>query len=340
MDSIKVKLTLLLMCLSLVCRGQEKGFVLIGRIVGDDASKKATLYQRDIQRFDTTLISNGQFTFTGKVHHPYIATVGTDIARQGLGVWLSNDTIRASFKIDNGFLQPVEISGPPEAVDYLTNWNQINAYNTSKLSRVQKNQQVADLISKYVLDHPTSAYTFFLIRMNTQTLGASLSRDLVAKLSPALQESQDAQRLKKQLLNEEATALGRALDGFSLPDPNGVLQRVLPSGKPYTLLAFWASWCAPCRAHNRQDLVKLFQRLDHNQVELISISLDDDRKAWVSAIAKDGMTWPQRSDLSYLSGPVAKQLALYALPHYVLVDSSNKVLTTNLNDAIRLIDRK
>ncbi|MVM33736.1 DUF4369 domain-containing protein [Spirosoma sp. HMF4905] len=337
---MKAHLTLLLIGLSLVSQGQNKGFVLIGRIVGDDASQKATLFQRDIARADTTPIANGQFTFTGKVHHPYIASVGTDKAWQGLGVWLSNDTIRASFKLDGGYLQPIEVSGPPETVDYFTNLNQINAYNTSTLSRAQKNQQVADLISQYVVSHPTSSYSFFLVSMNSRTLGASLSKDLIARLSPALQNSQDAQDLKKKLLNEEATALDKTLNGFSLPDTNGVLQRVLPSGKPYTLLAFWASWCAPCRIHNRRDLVKLYQRLDHTRVELISISLDDNRAAWVNAIAKDGLTWPQLSDLNYLSGPIAKQLALNAVPQFILVDGSNKVLATTLDSAIRIIDKK
>ncbi len=337
---MKTQWTILLTCLSLMSQAQNKGFFLIGRIVGDDSSQKATLLQRDIFRADTVPISNSQFTFTGKVHHPYIASVGTDKARQGRGVWLSNDTIRASFKIDQGYLQPIEVSGPPETVDYLTNIDQINAYNTSTLSRAQKNQQVADLISQYVISHPASSYSFFLVRMNSRTLGASLSRDLLAKLSPALQESEDAQNLKKQLLNEEATALDKVLNGFSLPDTNGVLQRVLPSRKPYTLLAFWASWCAPCRIHNRRDLVKLYQRLDHSQVELISISLDNDRAAWVTAIAKDGLTWPQLSDLNYLSGPIAKQLALYSVPQYILVDGSNKVLATNLDNAIRTIDKK
>ncbi|GAB4018921.1 TlpA disulfide reductase family protein [Spirosoma migulaei] len=337
---MKAILTLLLIGLSLVSQGQNKGFVLIGRIVGDDSSKKATLYQHDIRRFDTTLIHQGQFTFTGKIHHPYIATVGTDKALQGRGVWLSNDTIRASFKIDRGYLQPIKVSGPSETVDYLANIDQINAYNTSTLSRAQKNQQVADLISQYILSHPASPYSFFLVRMNTRTLGASLSRDLIAKLSTALQESEDAQDLKKQLLNEEATALNKTLNGFSLPDTNGVLQRVLPSGKPYTLLAFWASWCPPCRIHNRRDLVKLYQRLDHSQVELISISLDDNRAAWLTAIAKDGLIWPQVSDLNYLSGPIAKQLALYSVPQFILVDGSNKVLATSLDSAIRVIDKK
>ncbi len=335
---MKTHLTLLLMCLSLVGRGQDKGFVLIGRIVGDDSSKKATMFRWDITRRDTTPIVNGQFIFTGKVNYAAIAGVGTDKAREGLGVWLSNDTIRASFKRDGKLLQPIDVSGPPETVDNFNNIRQMNAYYSSRLTKPQKNQQVADLISQYVLNHPTSSYSFHLVKMYTRTLGVSLSRDLVAKLSPALQESEDAQRLKKQLLNEEATALGKTLDGFSLPDTNGVLQRVLPSGKPYTLLAFWASWCAPCRVHNRQDLVKLYQRLDHNQVELISISLDDDRRAWISAIAKDGLTWPQHSDLNYLSGLIAKSLALYSVPQYLLVDSSNKLVAVNLQDAIKIID--
>lgn len=336
---MKNHLTLLLMCLSLIGKGQDKGFVLIGQIVGDDSSKKATMFRWDITRRDTTPIVNGQFIFTGKVTHPDIAGVGTDKAREGLGVWLSNDTIRASFKRDGRFLQPIAVSGPSETVDNFNNIRQMNAYYSSRLSKPQKDQQVADLISQYVLNHPTSSYSFYLVRMHTRTLGVSLSRDLVAKLPPALQESEEAQRLKKQLLNEEATALGKTLDGFSLPDSNGVQQTVLPGRKPLTLLTFWASWCGPCRSHN-QTLVKLSQRIDPSRVEMISISLDSNRESWLSAIAKDGLTWKQLSDLTYFSGPIAKNLALYSVPQYLLVDSSNKLVAVNLEDAIKIIDNK
>ena len=336
---MKTHLTLLLIGLSLVGRAQDKGFVLIGRIVGDDSSRKATLFQWDITRADTTPIANGQFIFTGKVTHPDIAGVGTDKARQGRGVWLSNDTIRASFKREGKYLQPIAVSGPPETVDYFNNLNQINAYNTSQFSRPQKNQQVADLISQYVLNHPASFYSLHLMTMNSRTLGVGQTKTLLASLSPAMQQSQQASDLEKRLRNEEATTLEKTLDNFSLPDSSGVQQTVLPGKKPLTLLTFWASWCGPCRYHN-QTLVKLYQRIDHSRVDLVSISLDNDRGAWLKAIAKDGLTWQQLSDLNYLSGPIAKKLSLNAVPQYLLVDSSNKIVAVNLDDAIKLIDNK
>jgi thiol-disulfide isomerase/thioredoxin len=336
---MKTHLTLLLICLSIVGRGQDKGFVLIGRIVGDDSSKKATLFRWDIVRADTTPIANGQFIFTGKVTHPAIAGVGTDKARQGLGVWLSNDTIRASFKRNGKYLQPIEVSGPPETVDNFNNINQINAYHSSQLSKPQKNQQVADLISQYVLNHPPSFYSLHLMTMHSRTLGVDQTKALLASLSPAMKQSEQARDLEKRLRNEEATTLEKTLDNFSLPDSSGVQQTVLPGRKPLTLLTFWASWCGPCRSHN-QTLAKLYQRIDHSRVDLISISLDNDREAWLKAIAKDGLTWQQVSDLNYLSGPIAKKLALNAVPQYLLVDSSNKIVAVNLQDAIKVIDNK
>jgi thiol-disulfide isomerase/thioredoxin len=336
---MKTRFTLLLISLSLVSQAQERNFVLMGRIIGADSSKKAILTQWDIGRTDTSLIHNGQFIFKGQVRYPTLATVGTDKVHQGLGVWLSNDTIRSSFKIDGRFLQPVAVVGPPESEDYLTNINQINTYNSSGLSTPQKNQQIADLISQYVLNHTNSYYSLFLLTTNTRFLSLSQSKELTASLSPALQNSEPGKSLESQLRNEAVTAMNKVIDSFSLPDTNGVLRTVIPTRKPYTLLSFWASWCAPCRAHN-QDLVKLYQRIDHSQIELISISLDDNRKAWLKAIAKDGLKWDQLSDLKYLSGPVAKQLALSAVPQFLLVDRSNKIVAISLHDAIQVIDKK
>ncbi|GAB4039435.1 thioredoxin-like domain-containing protein [Spirosoma gilvum] len=337
---MKTQLTILLVSLSLIGQAQEKGFVLIGQISGPIPSKKILFAHYDTGKMDSTDINGNQFTFTGKMVHPALATVWTNGIYQGLGVWLSNDTIRATFKIVGNVLQTIEVAGPPQTVDCLNNIKLINTINASSLSKPQKNQQVADLISQYIHNHPDSFYSLFLLSTNSRLLGITQSRALLATLRPALQVSPDADSFKAHLLTQEALAINTVLDAFSLPDTNGVLRRVLPSGKPYTLLALWASWCAPCRAHNRQDLVKLYQRIDHTQIELISISLDNERQAWLNAITKDGMTWPQLSDLNYLSGPLAKKLALYSVPQFILVDNTNKILAVTLNEAIQIIDSK
>jgi len=83
------------------------------------------------------------------------------------------------------------------------------------------------------------------------------------------------------------------------------------------LLDFWASWCAPCvRA---LPSVKKVQK-DHLNAPfvVVSISGDDDKRAWVSFADKNGMTWPQYWDEQ---GRLRRLFDVQAIPTYVLLDA-------------------
>jgi tetratricopeptide (TPR) repeat protein len=83
------------------------------------------------------------------------------------------------------------------------------------------------------------------------------------------------------------------------------------------LLDFWASWCVPCvRA---LPSVKKMQK-DHVNAPFIvvSISGDDDKRAWASFTDKNGMTWPQYWDEK---GRLRRLFEVQAIPTYVLLDA-------------------
>ena len=54
----------------------------------------------------------------------------------------------------------------------------------------------------------------------------------------------------------------------------------------HILIDFWASWCAPCRLGNKK-LVKLYNEVSSDKIEIIGISIDTDVNKWLKAIEKD-----------------------------------------------------
>jgi thiol-disulfide isomerase/thioredoxin len=61
------------------------------------------------------------------------------------------------------------------------------------------------------------------------------------------------------------------------------------------LLDFWASWCGPCRSSNKK-LVKLYEKYKSQGFEIFGVSLDEEKKDWEKAIAKDKINWLQVND--------------------------------------------
>ncbi|CCH01551.1 alkyl hydroperoxide reductase/thiol specific antioxidant/Mal allergen [Fibrella aestuarina BUZ 2] len=339
--TVRFALALLLLSTQAISQVTEKGFVLIGQLEGADSLKKAVLTRLDSRQVDTVAINQGRFTFSGNVPRPTVALIGTDKVRAGLGVWLTNDTIRATFNVVSyserfRLLQPLSVSGPSESVDYLANMNALNYYNKLDLTKEKRNQLKADFIYEYVSKHPNSAYAAFFLRMNADYIAPDVTKELLASLSPALQQSEEGESIRKSIARNEATTLGKTVGNLTLPDHTGQLQTVNTTSKPFTLLYFWASWCGPCRKHN-PDLVRLYRQVDPGRLQLISVSLDTDKSAWLKAIRQDGLQWTQLSDLKGWESPVAKQFALFGIPQTILLDQSGRIIAVDASEASRLL---
>lgn len=96
------------------------------------------------------------------------------------------------------------------------------------------------------------------------------------------------------------------------------------------LIDFWASWCRPCRMEN-PNVVKLYHRYRDKGFEVFSVSLDNNRDAWLKAIETDGLVWPNHvSDLRGWSSAGGRLYGISSIPATVLVDREGKVLARNL----------
>src|SRR6202167_5219365 len=116
--------------------------------------------------------------------------------------------------------------------------------------------------------------------------------------------------------------------GQKAPDFSGQGGGALSSGGEVTILDFWATWCGPCR-HALPGLKQLQAMYGSDQVEVVSISEDEDESAWSSFVSQNGMNWMQKLDSNH---QIIRQYGASALPTYVLIGRDGAVIQQYVGD--------
>lgn len=116
---------------------------------------------------------------------------------------------------------------------------------------------------------------------------------------------------------------------FLLPTVDGEAKIALSdyAGR-YLVIDFWASWCPDCRKANPR-MVDLYERYanDDYRIDFLGISFDTDREACLRAIEKDGLEWPQVSELKkWKETDIARQYGIRWIPTVYVIDYKGEVL--------------
>ncbi len=123
--------------------------------------------------------------------------------------------------------------------------------------------------------------------------------------------------------------IGQQAPDISLPDSSGKLQTLSSLRGKYILVDFWASWCGPCRFEN-PNVVRLHQKYKDKGFDVLSVSLDQDKKAWLRAIEADGMEWNHVSDLRKWESAVVPVYHINAIPMTFLLDKKGVIIAKDL----------
>ncbi|MDR3713354.1 MAG: thioredoxin-like domain-containing protein [Puia sp.] len=143
--------------------------------------------------------------------------------------------------------------------------------------------------------------------------------------------------LTRQLVNKvnatKRIAIGAIAPGFVSIDTAGNNIDCKGYRGKYTLVEFWASWCAPCREES-PTLVRLYNQYKDKGFAIVSVSIDKNTTQWKNAIRQDGYTWENVCDLNGYGGPVAALYTVTAIPNSFLLDKNGRIIAKNLRGKV------
>lgn len=115
-------------------------------------------------------------------------------------------------------------------------------------------------------------------------------------------------------------------------DAEGKISRLSDLFGKVLYIDVWATWCGPCCAEIPY-LEKLAEHYKNDaRLDIVSVSVDANRKAWENKLAKDKPRWKQ-----FLQGDFTTLYNINGIPRFILLDKSGKIITV---DAPRPSDPK
>ena len=146
------------------------------------------------------------------------------------------------------------------------------------------------------------------------------------------------QQFKDKQESKKLTKSGKAAPDITLNTPDGksVQLSSLLKGK-FTYIDVWATWCGPCvkEIPHLEQLVKRFAGND--KLQFISISVDENTKAWKDKLAKDKPQWAQFVLTPQNNQIFSKDWGITGIPRFIMIDSKGNIFS---GDASRPSDEK
>lgn len=183
-----------------------------------------------------------------------------------------------------------------------------------------------NFISEYS-ESPVAAYVYLMNFFQDAELA---ELDSVLTMFDGIKESEFVGVIQERADVLRKSGMGAVAPDFTINDPDGNPVTLSDYRGKYVLIDFWASWCQPCMME-LPNVIEQYNAFKDKGFEIVGVSLDRDREAWVSTLEAKNMNWPNGWDnVNDEMGKVANEYGVTGIPHTVLIDKEGKIIEKNL----------
>ena len=198
----------------------------------------------------------------------------------------------------------------------------LDSLNTVGTALMEQQDNFRD---EYIKAHPDSFVTHYILDGVKQDYPVDQLKDLMAGFTT---ESIYRDHLNEYVTKLERLEVGQPFIDFTLQTNNDtevVLSEIIPQNK-LTLVDFWASWCGPCR-HENPVVKAAYEQFHELGFEVIGVSVDQDKEAWLKAVEDDQLPWTQVRDSE---NKVSEDYMIYYIPSNFLFDQNGTMVSKGL----------
>lgn len=350
-----ILLAFLSIAVNTYAQGNKEQIIIKGTINGDTKGfNKVYCYGEGIPKGLVQEITNGNFEFIIPFDKPVFPRFYTEYdlkVRNGympFGVLIDKPglVIITVGNIDSGFVSS-NVTGILSAVLYQT-FNDDAARIDEQIVELIKKQYGKGSVStedtafekiktskdslnnimfhpflmKFIKEHVDSYVSIYVLNENKSSLNFKQIAEIYKLFTTEIKNSTLGKSISDYLKGAESSQIGSFVNDFTLQtDQDKPFDFAQLKGK-YIVLDFWASWCVPCR-QSFPHMKEIYTKYKEKDFEILHISIDKNKDAWLAAVSKENIPWTQLLDNKGIS---LKMFAVTSVPTTYLIDKDGKIL--------------
>lgn len=315
-----------------------------------------------ISIFGTTdkkvVINNNSFSISDTIAHPGVGMILTQYCGHAIIIAPGenyNVTLKLN-KLEDGYCYSTTVKTPSDVhnkwiyyTQFLTPcYNKINMYNskmsgTDSISRAAYTDSINHIKTQYgnilykELSECENPYVVILNMNKAPDLDISCQKyiDLFKRLPEYARNSPQGKLIYDLLMATKENRrdilfgdfTGQEVDTLCAIDTNNnkvFITKSIYKKNKYTILDFWASWCAPCR-RLIPIYKELYEKLRSKNIDIIGISHDTNIDNWKEALKMENMPWTNICDPDQKSA-FSNKYKIQSIPYAMIIDNNGNIV--------------
>jgi len=141
-----------------------------------------------------------------------------------------------------------------------------------------------------------------------------------------------ATKLREKVTRLKQTSIGGVATDIKMQSSDNKVINLYSVNKNYTLIDFWASWCAPCIKEIKKGYLYREKLIKNKNVEFLYFSIDKNQEKWrekVTELKEFGMDKNQYLIVENKNPFLRTFFNISSIPHYAILDNKNNVFLGN-----------